>query len=103
MKRKMTITVPVTNTGTMAGAEVVQLYIADKESSVDRPLKELKGFEKVWLEPGQTKMVSFTIDKTSLSFYDESIHDWKAESGEFEALIGASSADIRTSVLFCLL
>lgn len=100
MKDKLQISVPVTNTGNVAGAEVVQLYIADKEASVDRPVKELKGFEKIWLEPGQTGTVKFTVDREAISFYDEDAHDWKAERGVFEALVGAASDDIRTSVEF---
>lgn len=100
MKDKLQISVPVTNTGDVAGAEVVQLYIADKEASVDRPVKELKGFEKIWLEPGQTGTVKFTVDREAISFYDEDAHDWKAERGVFEALVGAASDDIRTSVEF---
>ena len=100
MKDKITISLPVSNTGSVAGAEVVQLYISDTESSVDRPVKELKGFEKVWLEPGQTKTVSFTLDKSAISFYDESIHGWRAESGTFEALLGSASDNILSSVRF---
>ena len=103
MKNTLTITVPVTNTGSVAGAEIVQLYISDKEASVDRPVKELKGFEKVWLEPGQTKTVEFEIDRDALSFYDEATHSWVAEKGEFEAKICASSDDVRSSVDFTLL
>lgn len=103
MKNNLKITVPVTNTGSVAGAEVVQLYIADKEASVDRPVKELKGFEKVWLEPGQTKNVEFVIDRAALSFYDEASQSWVAEKGEFEALLCAASDDIRSSVSFNLI
>ena len=102
IKDKISFSIPVTNTGNVAGAEVVQLYIQDVESSVDRPLKELKGFEKVWLEPGETKTVSFTIGKDALSFFDAEKHEWVAELGEFKALIGASVADIRTEVSFKL-
>ena len=102
MKKNLKISVPVTNTGDVAGAEVVQLYIADKEASVDRPVKELKGFEKVWLEPGQTKTVEFVIDRSALSFYDETSQSWVAEKGEFEALVCAASDDVRTRVSFVL-
>jgi beta-glucosidase len=97
------ITVPVTNAGSVAGAEIVQLYISDKEASVDRPIKELKGFEKVWLEPGQTKNVEFVIDRDALSFYDEELQSWIAEPGEFKAMICASSEDVRTVVDFTLI
>lgn len=96
------IKVPVTNTGKVAGAEVVQLYIQDKEASVDRPVKELKGFEKVYLEPGQTGMVEFVIDRQALSYFDAQKHEWVAEPGEFKALIAASSDDIRQEVSFRL-
>ena len=99
---EVTITVPVTNTGSRSGKEVVQLYIADREASVMRPEKELKGFVKVELEAGQTKNVEFTIDSSSLSYFDDKSHSWVAEAGEFEALIGAAADDIRTSVLFNL-
>jgi beta-glucosidase len=97
---KITFTVPVRNTGSKDGAEVVQLYISDKKSSLERPLKELKGFEKVYLKAGEEKMVTFSIDKDALSFFDPVRHDWVAEPGTFEALIGASSADIKTRVAF---
>lgn len=99
---KVTITVPVTNTGKCFGKEVVQLYIADREASVMRPEKELKGFVKVALDAGQTKEVEFTVDSSALSYFDDKSHSWVAEPGEFEALIGAASNDIRTSVLFNL-
>ncbi|MBQ5614604.1 MAG: glycoside hydrolase family 3 C-terminal domain-containing protein, partial [Tidjanibacter sp.] len=80
-KGSVTVTIPVTNTGKRAGKEVVQLYIADKEASVMRPEKELKGFAKVELEPGQTKEVSFVIDAEALSFFDDKKHEWVAEQG----------------------
>ncbi|MDE5451157.1 fibronectin type III-like domain-contianing protein, partial [Elizabethkingia meningoseptica] len=69
---------------------------------VPRPVKELKGFEKISLKPGEQKEVSFTIDKSALSFFDAEKHQWVAEPGEFEAQIGSSSADIRTKVKFTL-
>lgn len=99
---KVTITVPVTNTGKCFGKEVVQLYIADREATVMRPEKELKGFVKVALDAGQTKEVEFTVDSSALSYFDDKSHSWVAEPGEFEALIGAAADDIRTSVLFNL-
>lgn len=98
----LTVTVPVTNTGAVAGAEVVQLYIADAEASVPRPVKELKGFAKVLLAPGETAEVSFTVDASALSFFDADAHAWVAEPGDFRALVGSSSADIRTEVDFKL-
>ena len=102
MGKTLKIMVPVTNTGNVAGAEVVQLYIHDVEASVDRPVKELKGFDKVYLEPGQTKTVEFVIDREALSFFDADKHEWVAESGEFKALVAASSEDIRGEVSFRL-
>ena len=88
---EITFTIPVTNTGKMAGAETVQLYIHDVKASVDRPYKELKAFQKVFLEPGETQQVSLTIDKRALSFYDETKGAWTAEPGAFEALVGTAS------------
>lgn len=92
----------ITNTGSRAGKEVVQLYIADVESSVMRPIKELKGFEKVELQPGESTTVTFTITPEALAFYDENNATWLAESGEFRVLVGASSADIRLEESFML-
>ncbi len=88
------VSVKVKNTGSCFGKEIVQLYVRDKEASVIRPLKELKGFEKVALEPQEEKTVTFTLDKRSFAFYDVEIGDWNAESGEYEILIGKSSRDI---------
>jgi beta-glucosidase len=100
---RITFTVDVTNTGRTAGAETVQLYISDKQSSVERPVKELKGFRKVYLHPGETQSVSITVGRDALSFYDEASGSWKAEPGDFEALIGCSAADIRSRCPFTLL
>ena len=99
---KITFTVDVTNTGRRAGAETVQLYISDKQASVERPVKELKGFSKVYLEPGETRPVSITIDKSALSFYDDQTGQWKAEPGAFEALIGNAADHIVSSYSFTL-
>ncbi len=96
------VSVDVKNTGACDGAEVVQLYIADPEASVDRPSKELKGFEKVWLKAGEKKTVTFEIDAEDLSWFNAEKHEWTAEPGEFKALIGSSSRDIRASVDFRL-
>ena len=96
------VTVDVKNTGDCDGAEVVQLYIADPVASIDRPVKELKGFEKVYLKAGETAKVTFEIDAADLSFYDVTKGGWTAEPGEFQALIGTSSADIRATVPFQL-
>ncbi|MDO5134581.1 MAG: glycoside hydrolase family 3 C-terminal domain-containing protein [Eubacteriales bacterium] len=89
------VTVDVTNTGSCSGKEVVQLYVADLESTVLRPAKELKGFEKVSLAPGETKTVSFTLDKRAFAYWNTQIHDWHVESGAFEIQVGSSSRDIR--------
>ena len=91
------VSLAVRNTGSREGAEVVQLYVGDKHSSVDRPVKELKGFRRVVLKPGETKTVSFALDKSALSYYSTARHDWVAEPGTFEVLVGASSRDIRLS------
>lgn len=90
----VTVTVDVTNTGKMAGKEVVQLYVADKESAVIRPEKELRDFAKVELMPGETKTVSFTLGKRAFAYYNTTIHDWHVETGEFAIQIGRSSRDI---------
>ena len=91
----VTVTVSVKNTGSVAGKEAVQLYIRDNTGVTIRPEKELKGFEKIMIEPGQTRTVSFTLDKRSLAWYNTDIHEWYAASGEYDILIGASSRDIR--------
>ena len=88
------VVIPVTNTGRTAGAEVIQLYINDTKCSVDRPVKELKAFQKVFLQPGETREVTLTIGIDALSFYDETTRLWKAEAGEFNALIGTASDKI---------
>ncbi|MCC3374466.1 glycoside hydrolase family 3 C-terminal domain-containing protein [Cohnella sp. REN36] len=90
-------TVRVKNVGNRAGKEIVQLYVRDAESSVIRPEKELKGFAKVELQPGEEKEIIFTLNKRSFAFYDVALKDWRVETGEFELLVGSSSADIRLS------
>lgn len=96
------IKVSVRNTGSRAGAEIVQLYIRDVKSSLPRPVKELKGFKKVWLQPGESVEVVFSIDNSMLSYYDDTKGEWVAEPGQFEALIGASASDIKCKVAFDL-
>lgn len=96
----LTITIPVTNTGKVEGKEVVQLYIGDESASVLRPLKELKGFEKISLKPGEEKTVKFTVKPDDLKFYDDKTGGWRAEPGKFKAYIGSSSTDIRATVPF---
>ena len=96
----ITFTVTVKNTGKRAGSETVQLYVHDAKASVDRPYKELKGFQKVSLQPGESKDVSITIDKSALSFYDEATSAWKAEPGQFEALVGNASDNLKLKKAF---
>ncbi len=83
----VTVSVDVTNTGRVAGKEVVQLYVADRESEVFRPVRELKGFEKVELQPGETKTVTFTLDKRAFAYWNTQIHDWHVETGVFDIQI----------------
>ena len=99
---QLTFTIPVTNTGNVAGAETIQLYISDKQASVDRPVKELKAFQKVFLQPGETQQVSLTINRQSLSFYDEVRGEWVAEPGAFEALVGTASDNLPVRCAFNL-
>lgn len=94
------ITVPVTNTGAVEGSEVVQLYIADTESTLPRPAKELKGFRKVSLVPGATAIVEFEITPDMLCYFDDKAHDWVAEPGEFKVIIASSAEDIYAAIPF---
>lgn len=96
----LNITVPITNTGSREGAEIVQLYISDLKSSLPRPVKELKGFQKVKLAPGETKNVTFTVAKDALSYYDDALQEWVVEPGKFEAIVAASAADIKSKISF---
>lgn len=96
----LSITVPITNTGSREGAEIVQLYISDLKSSLPRPVKELKGFQKVKLAPGETKNVTFTVAKDALSYYDDALQDWVVEPGKFEAIVAASATDIKSKISF---
>ena len=97
---QLSFTLDVTNTGSRQGAETVQLYIRDKKCSVERPVKELKAFQKVSLQPGETKTVSLTIDRRALSFYNDKTAQWTAEPGQFEALIGTSADNIVQTIPF---
>ena len=99
---EISFTVPVTNTGNRAGSETIQLYISAKQSKVDRPVKELKAFQKVYLQPGETRNVTLTIGSEALSYYDETRHDWCAEPGKYEALIGTASDLLPTKHTFQL-
>ena len=89
----ITVSVPVTNTGKVAGKETVQLYIGDMECSVDRPRKELKNFVKLNLAPGETQMAEFTITLDDLKYYSETIHGWTVEPGTFRAYLSTNSSD----------
>jgi beta-glucosidase len=93
----VTVSVDVTNTGNRAGKEVVQLYVRDVNSTVIRPEKELKGFEKVELQPGETKTVHFELSKRAFAYWNVQLHDWHVETGEFELLVGGSSRNIACS------
>jgi beta-glucosidase len=97
---KITVSIPVKNSGVVKGKEVVQLYVNDQKSSELRPEKELKAFQKIELNAGEEKIVSFTIDKTALQFYSDVKKEWTAEAGKFTLLIGASSRDIKGKVEF---
>lgn len=90
----------VKNTGEVVGKESPQVYVRDVESSLPRPFKELKGFDKVELAPGASTHVTVTLDRRSFAFYDVAKHDWRVEPGEFEVLVGASASDVRLKASF---
>lgn len=94
---ELTVSVTVKNVGKRSGKEVVQLYVRDRHSSVDRPVRELKGYEKVSLEAGESKKVFFRLDKRAFAYYSTAEHDWVVEDGRFDIEAGASSRDIRQS------
>lgn len=94
----LTVTLDVTNTGSVAGKEIVQVYVHDQEASISRPIKELKGFAKVALEPGETKTIAITLDFRAFAFYHPGYRAWITEDGDFDILFGASSQDIRHTV-----
>ena len=98
----LTLTVPVTNTGKREGAEVVQLYVGDDKAGVLRPAKELKGFEKIWLAPGETKNVTFTVTPDLLKFFDAEAHEWVAEPGSFTLYVGGASDNTPVKAKFKL-
>ena len=93
----LTVTVTVKNTGERAGKTVVQLYVGDQESTVLRPVRELKGFEKVELQPGESRDVTFTLDKRAFAYWNTQLHDWHVETGAFSVEVGQSSRDIAVS------
>jgi beta-glucosidase len=100
--RPLQVSLRLRNSGARAGAEVVQLYVHDDHASVDRPVKELKAFQRVALAPGETKVVTFTLDRSALAFYSTARKDWVAEPGKFEIQVGSSSRDIRLKGSFNL-
>ena len=89
------VTVTVTNTGAVSGKETLQLYVNPPKGERHRPVRELKGFAKVSLQPGESKDVQFTLDKRSLAYYEPELHDFYAESGTYQICVGASSRDLR--------
>lgn len=98
----ITVSIPVRNSGTVAGKEVVQLYVGDAKSALPRPVKELKAFEKVSLLPGEEKVVTFTINPQDLCYFDDASHSWVIEPGKINIYIGSSSTDIRAKASFTL-
>jgi beta-glucosidase len=98
----LTVSIDVRNTGARAGQEVVQLYVRDPQARLMRPPKELKGFRKVSLQPGETRRVSLTLDMRALAYFDDAAAAWVAEGGTFEVLVGSSSRDIRARAMFTL-
>jgi len=96
------VTLRVRNSGSRAGAEVLELYLHDAHSTVDRPIQELKGFRRVVLAPGETRVVDFTLDRSAMAYYSTAKRDWVAEPGQFDVLVGSSSRDIRLKGSFDL-
>lgn len=96
-RETLAVSAEITNTGKCGGKEVVQLYVCDKESAMNRPVRELKAFRKVALMPGETVTVNFELDKSAFSYYEPILHDWYVESGDFVIELGSSSRDIRLS------
>ena len=96
---KITVTCTITNSGSYAGEEIVQLYLRDRVASVVRPVRELKDFKKIMLQPGESRTLNFTIDKEKLSFYNSKLQ-WVTEPGTFDLIVGSSSSDIRLRSAF---
>lgn len=93
----LTVSFKIKNTGDVAGAEIAQVYVADKESTIFRPEKELKAFKKVFLEPGEEKEITVELSKRAFAFYNVNINDWCVEAGEFDIMVAASSRDVKLS------
>jgi beta-glucosidase len=102
LDQPVTVSFEVKNTGRREGAEVAELYVGDPHASIPHPVKELKGFAKVNLKPGESKRVSINLDRRAFSFYDVGKKDWNAEPGAFDILIGGSSAKIQLQGTFTL-
>lgn len=94
-KKDLTVGVKVKNTGKVAGSEVVQLYVHDRVSKIDKPYKQLNGFQKVYLQPEEEKDVTFVLQKDSFAGYSLELKQWITEPGEFDLLVGTSSEDLR--------
>jgi beta-glucosidase len=97
-----TVSIDITNSGDRAGDEVVQLYVRDEYSSLVRPIMELKRFRRITLKPGEKMTVTFELEKDAFAFYDEKTEEWIVESGDFNIMVGSSSADIRISKMLTL-
>ncbi len=98
--QEIKVSCTVKNSGDRRGSEVIQLYITDEVSSLDRPIKELKGFKRITLDPGASSSVEFTLDKEAFSYYDDQKKDWVAEAGKFKILLGNSSRNLPLSAEF---
>lgn len=90
-----TVSIDVTNAGKMTGKEIVQLYVGEDRPTVERPQKELRHFQKIALQPGETKAVSFDISPEDLRYWDDTTHDWAVNDGTYTLYIGSSSRDIK--------
>ena len=99
---EISFAIPVRNTGNHAGAETLQLYVSEKNPTVERPVKELKAFRKVYLKPGEQQLVKLTVKADALAYYDDAAHEWRANSGDYEALIGTASDNIAQRITFRL-
>lgn len=95
--KQATVNITLKNTGNRAGAEVVQVYVKQEKPTVERPEKELKAFKKIFLRPGESKVITMPLTQASFSYFDEKKNDWVADSGKYDILVGSSSADIRSS------
>ena len=94
---KLAVEFKVKNMGKIAGAEIAQLYVQDQEASVPRPIKELKGFKKVFLNAGESKKIKLVLDDNAFAFWDVESHNWKIEEGKYNILVGSSSKNIKLS------